>query len=368
MAKARRTNIRQEHPDGSATIDLNQPPPAEPLDQLDKLPDYGAPAGKQADADVNRTTLPLRDKIETTPAPLHDEPDLESQIRALKKREATAKQRTEEERKARFAVEQQRAQEAIRGRSELEQTQYDSVANALEARKAAAQQAKQEYASARAANDPIAEAEALERMQRVNADIPTLEQGKTQLEQRIQQTRNTPPQVQSTDPNMAVENVLSRMAALSNEERDWIRKHPDSVLDNRNVMLMQGAYIEAERKGIKRGSPEYFQLFEDRLGYQPEDDDTATEYDDVDDDVVENVPRVESPPLQPRQRPASAAPPSRSAPGASTRQTDMSSGKVTLTPQQREAARIAGVDERTYAQGVQRLNDLKKRGYYQETG
>jgi len=42
--------------------------------------------------------------------------------------------------------------------------------------------------------------------------------------------------------------------------------------------------------------------------------------------------------------------------------------QVTLSPEQREAARIAGVDEATYARNFLRMLELKKQGHYQERG
>src|SRR5262249_41701106 len=43
-------------------------------------------------------------------------------------------------------------------------------------------------------------------------------------------------------------------------------------------------------------------------------------------------------------------------------------GRIELSPAEREAAAISGIDEVTYAQNKLRLIELKKRGHYQERG
>jgi len=58
-----------------------------------------------------------------------------------------------------------------------------------------------------------------------------------------------------------------------------------------------------------------------------------------------------------------SAPPSRQATSpASGRPTTT---KITLTPEQREVARLSGISEIDYARGLQKLNDIKANGGYQ---
>lgn len=159
------------------------------------------------------------------------------------------------------------------------------------------------------------------------------------------------------------------MPALTNEERDWIREHPDAVQSQENIMAMQVAFRDAQKRGIRRNSQEYFQFFNDRLGYE----DKPQEYDYEEDEMAEDdVPQVKSPPLQPRQAtpkaPAYAAPVSRSAPGAGSREVSRDGSKVTLNAQQREAARISGISERDYAANLRKLIQRKSEGHYGEQG
>lgn len=353
MAKARRT-VRTEHEDGSATIDLAAPAPETPLEPTDKLPDYGSEEAQQA-ADkpqpkAHRTSR--REMVDDDAAPT-----LEDQIKTLKAAEKTARERADQERFARLQAEQARNAEAQRARQEVEQSHLDLVANTLEGQQSALVLAKQEYAAARVNNDPLAEADAMERMNKISNKIATLEAGKDEMERRKQAPSRQQPQVQPGPPN--VENVLAQMPGLTNEEREWVRSHPDAVTDQAQVQRMQVAWADSQRLGIRRNSPEYFRFFDERLGYDSNDQDQ--EYDDVDQDEPAPQPR-------PRPRgPVTAAPVSRSSPGASTRDAPRS-GQVTLTKEEREAAKFSNIDERTYAENKRKLLDLKRRGYYQEQG
>jgi hypothetical protein len=124
---------------------------------------------------------------------------------------------------------------------------------------------------------------------------------------------------------------------------------------------MQTAFIDTEKLGIERGTPEYFEFFERRLGYEP----SGGDYDEDDDMGEPSNLRVMPPPQ--RSAPVSAAPVSRAAPGVSARE-QTSSTRVTLTPQQREAAKFSNLNEREYAKNLQKLNDMKRKGYYTESG
>jgi len=109
--------------------------------------------------------------------------------------------------------------------------------------------------------------------------------------------------------------------------------------------MLQGAHAEAvKRMNLKPGTSKYFSFLEQRLGY------SATQEDDVP-DADDDQP----------QAPVSA-PPSRAATNPGTgRQTGT---RITLTPEQREIARLSGIDEITYAKNLQKLNGMKADGHY----
>ncbi len=63
-------------------------------------------------------------------------------------------------------------------------------------------------------------------------------------------------------------------------------------------------------------------------------------------------------------RPPVSAPPSRETPSWSNGSPSSRSSRITLTPQQKEAARIAGISEEDYARGLTRLAQEKSKGHY----
>jgi hypothetical protein len=187
-----------------------------------------------------------------------------------------------------------------------------------------------------------------------------MEVGREELNQRLWRARPDeaeppppppkPPQQQWQQPP-DVEAVLTRLPNLIDEERDWIRQHADSVITPQNQKLMKAAFIESERRGLKRGSPEYFAHFADRLGYNEGGYTAAQPSRHVQRDVSEY-------PTEDNRR--VAAPVSRGGGGTAERL-----GQVFLNEAMREAARVSGISEAEYARQMVRLREPKKRGYYQ---
>jgi hypothetical protein len=363
MAKARRTvRDRKELDDGSVEIDLNTPAPnQEP--KRDEPVEYGKPA-----PEPNKTETVVDQRRAHIAPQEPDEPPIDDQRSALKQREKAAAARLESERQARLQAEQARVADQNRHALELGSTQLDSVSNALAARKAEAERAAHDYASARNTGDVNAETEALRRMQRAEADVSTLEQGAVELKRNLEYRQRQPqPQVQQGTVN--IEQALSQMPQLMHEEREWLRRHPDAITDKDRVQILQGAFALSQKEGLERGSPEYFRFMENRLGYQPEVDPNDAEYEDEDMDEPEPAPLPRRQLATPeRHRPAMTAPPSRNSPGVSSREPSERDTKVTLSIQQREAAKFSGISERDYAENLKKLIIRKRGGFYQEVG
>lgn len=341
-------------PEGSVVIDLNKPPPK--VVEPDKLPDYGKPP----DVPVVRAP-PL--------VPADDAGnDLQAQVDALKKREQAARQRVEQERTARVAAEQERLRAASavqEQRGATEQAQYDSVVNALAARQNEITALQASYTEALSRGDHVGAADLNARMLDAKMDIRDLQNGKGEWDREFERRRRSPPpqaqqfqQPQGQAPD--IEQVLSQMSGLIPAERDWLRDHPDALTDQRQQARLTAAYFDAEEDGLERGTDEYFEFIEQRLGYDNNRQGSHHPvYDDEDDAMSEPAP------APPRRR--YAAPPSRTAPGSGHR-SGGSDDQIVLTPDQRMAAKISNVDEYTYAQGVRKLRELKKQGHYGETG
>jgi len=147
-----------------------------------------------------------------------------------------------------------------------------------------------------------------------------------------------------------VEQVLASLPGLTNAEREWCRQHPEALLDPNNQLRMNIAFQDAAARGIQRGSEEYFQFFEDRMGYGGDrsrrETRDADEYDGVD---AGGGVRV-------------AAPPSRNRSSGGGRQ--LREGQVMLSQAERDAARFSGISEVEYARQKVRLHQEKTQGLY----
>jgi cation transport regulator ChaC len=341
-------------------IDLNKPPPkADP--NFGKPVDYGKPAEPKAG------TAPSHVEIRQ---PVDDDGnDLQAQVEALKRREQAARSRADQERQARVAAEQEHIRAATQVQQERGQTesaQYDSISNALVARENEIKTLNVSYQDALARGDHSTAADINNRMLDAKMDMRDLTNGKAEFEREFERRRREPqrPQQQFQQPQQQqpqIEQILSQMAGLIPAERDWLREHPDALTNLRLQKKLEAAYLDAEDDGLERGSDEYFEFMEQRLGFtgaESRQRSQQPQYDEVDMD--------EPAPAPPRRRQSYAAPPSRSSPGTGER--FEGGGKVELNTEQRMAAKISNVDEYTYAKGVQRLRELKKQGYYQEVG
>jgi len=99
-------------------------------------------------------------------------------------------------------------------------------------------------------------------------------------------------------------------------------------------------------EGHEQYSAEYFDSLEQKLGMHQT---PKLEESEVDEE-----------PVAPTRKAPVSAPPSREALNASGKR----NSRITLTMQQKEAARIAGISEEDYAKGLMRLSQEKLNGNY----
>jgi hypothetical protein len=195
--------------------------------------------------------------------------------------------------------------------------------------------------AAKETGDYDAEIEATDKLQKANIQLAVLNNGKTELERRIEDRKNAP-----TDP---VERYAS---TLSPRDAKWVRDHPEIIRDDSRRRQMESAHFLALSKRIVPGTDEYYDLIETELGLKQGD---------------ETHGRVNEPePATPARRTAApAAPPSRS---TSTTQTstrrnlpsgveDLGGGRYRLSPDRREGARISGLSDAEYLKHLLALHD-----------
>lgn len=289
------------------------------------------------------------EKVVTRTEP-EDENPLQKALDAQKNAEALAQRRTEEvqqaqrERDDAVRLSQERGHELTRERGDREQAQYDAILNAIGAQQSELESAKRDLKTAGQAQDWDALADAQARLAGAQTQLVNLENGKSGFESR----RDERPKVERTEPTRPsgdpVESTISGLP-LSGTSKDWLRNHHDFMTDPRKNAKLQAAHWDATDAGPE-GSPAYLEALETSLGMRKKPDPDP------------------DPDPEPQRRINVSAPVSReSVSVANGRPTQT---RVTLSPEQRDAARISGVDEKTYAANVLRLNELKKQGHYNE--
>jgi hypothetical protein len=134
------------------------------------------------------------------------------------------------------------------------------------------------------------------------------------------------------------EETLRGMPALREDERAWLRNHPDSLYQNQHRLRV--AFEDSQRKGLERGTEEYFEFLENRVYGNSDSDDAPDNW----------APR--------RQSNGNG-----SGNGRDT-EPKLRKSQVLLTPAQQEHAKAAGVSLEEYAKQVQNLKAAKLQGMY----
>lgn len=279
-------------------------------------------------------TEPDTDEVEEPESPLVKQlADLKA-AEELAQRELVAS-RAREEQAIRNAHDRER--ELVRERGARDQAEFDAVLNAIGAAQSEADRAQGDLEVAMSAQDWRTAAEAQRRLSVATNRLVGLEDSKVMLETHRENARAAPQQQFSGDPVTA---AIESMNGLSVKQRDWLKSHRDAYTDPAKNAYLGAAHWDAIRAGHEQDTPGYFQALEEKLGYRQ----------------AQAAPARKSIPL--------SAPVSRDAPTLTG--APASPSRITLTQAQREAARIAGIDEFTYAKNLLKLNSRKKDGYYQE--
>lgn len=296
-----------------------------PLDEpvLVDLGDDDEVVAAASDVEVVQDDEPVHKKPD-------EEPEAESVIASLKSRieEADAARneadkRTKVEAEARAKAEAELAQ----GRSHIADTEANAVAHGLFASQIQVTNAKAEIKAAFENGDATALADAQERLGRAAAEVRDYERLKTDMARKpVEKVEPRQTQQQPRDVN----EMIDAMQLLP-AERTWLKAHPETLMDRSRNIELDAAYIKATRKGISRGTPDYFKFLETELGFSPEND-----MNDRNTQVSAPVTRNggSSGGLRPNQ--------------------------VRLSPQQREMASMLGLSDKEYAEGVIQMEGDKR--------
>lgn len=227
-------------------------------------------------------------------------------------------------------------QEVIRARQEREtaiksqaRTEEDAIQSGLTAAQAEQESATAALKAAFEAGDSDALAKAQARIGRAAADIREFERSAALLAER-KEAQPEPSRQQYQAPQ-DINAAIDANPQFLPTERDWLKKHPEALMDASRNKELEVAYIKATRKGLSRGTPDYFKFLETEMGYaQP-----ATQEAEV----------------------MTAAPVTRNERGSDGRPSD---GRIMLSPEQREIAKNMGVSEVEYARQVAAFEAARK--------
>jgi hypothetical protein len=246
----------------------------------------------------------------------------------------------DQERQARGQAERERdhaRNEAAAARYHQHNAQVDGLLNAIGASAAEQDAAEKELETAYMGNDAAAIAKAQRKLSDASARKVQLEAQKQRFDAARQQTRQQPQR------QMTIDDALANMPGLYGSEIDWLKSHPELVLDQAKNRRLTVYFDEAVERGLERGSPQFAQYLENRLG--------------IGDRGHTNSRRDNA-------EPNYAAPVSRNGSGLDLDPSEMR-GRVTLSPAQIDAARMAGISLDEYARQVLVLQARKRMGDYQ---
>jgi hypothetical protein len=265
-------------------------------------------------------------------------------LKAANERQNKTMAELERDRRDAYVAASQLHTAAEQARAREMQSENDYLSNALtaaqsqlEAAKASAKRAGEagDFAGQAEAHDQIADARS--RIRDAERDIASLDRRVREEQAYAERQRQQPPpqqQQQPQDVNQAIESNNQLLPA----EKDFLKQHPELVLDTGLNQELSVAHNRALRSGIRRGSDAYFKFVNEFMGFANGE---ATEEEDA---VAEpGKPSIVSAPVS-RETSASSSSPTR----------------VHLTPEQREMARSIGVTDMEYAAEVLRLQKDKQ--------
>ena len=175
------------------------------------------------------------------------------------------KRRLEVERRAREDAERrayESAQQAHKANSEVKDTNYQLVVNAIETVKGRADALKSSYKEAMSVGDYDKLAEIQEAMALNASHLTKLEDGRRQMEAYAKQ-----PVEPVAPPPPRIEDVVENMArSVSARSAEWIRSRKEALHDDRSIKKMFRAHEDAIDDGLEPDTDAYFEFIDARLG------------------------------------------------------------------------------------------------------
>lgn len=232
------------------------------------------------------------------------------------------------------AIRQSRENSAqlARAQKESQDFQVTSITSALAAAKAEADKAQLDIENAISLGDAKGQADAYRRLAVASANMARLEEGKEAIEARA---KEAPIQTRQPQNDPLANSPLPPVA------KDYLRLHPELLTDTRKNARLQGYHWDAIEAGHPEFTPEYFKYMDEKFHYGQQ----------------EQQQQVQT---EQRRVPVSA-PVSREVPNSDGKRP---TGKVRLTAEEQEYARIAGVTVEEYAKQKLKRDEMRANGQY----
>jgi hypothetical protein len=160
------------------------------------------------------------------------------------------------------------------------------------------------------------------------------------------------------------EDLVHRQSALAletNKQRQaWLERTPGA---KENVAILNVLHSAALAAGLVDGSPQYFAALEQQLATLPQPTNNARHMaEEMQQHAAQNGQQQPQPQPEPRPSRYVSAPVSREIPSAGNG--TRAPRQVTLTADQKEAARMSGISEVEYARQLMKLNEMRAAGEY----
>lgn len=229
-----------------------------------EIPQDEVTTAAAAPADPPKEQAPEKvEKTETVTADAGVE-DLKKQLDTItRQREAEAAQARETQ--ARLAKEAREArQEAVKFRSEREQSNYETLVSGIEAATREADFAAKEFEDAINGGDAAKAAQAQRKIARAESKLTQLESAKSAIEEQIETRRNAKPDANEL-PEQQGDPFEKYIGQFSNRSQSWLRNHKEFVTDQKKNYKLVAAHNEAIAEDHVPDSDAYFDFIERKL-------------------------------------------------------------------------------------------------------
>ena len=280
----------------------------------------------EAAAPVDATEAAANPEVKEDDVAFEASESLKQQLDEMKRLneelEAENQRRTAEVSQTKEAL-QAESQKANQAQTLLSDSRLQTVANMLAANEASTKDAKARYAQAMAEGDWTKAADVQQEMADLSVKKQRLEEGRNALETEIERAKEAPARTPADPVQGFIDQLPPEQRAWANDHKEWFQTPA------KNAKVVAAHYEAVTDEGLREGSKQYFDFIERRLGLKAD-------------------PGIS----QQRQPSAPAAPVSRASTSMANGSRTNNGGKFRLSPAEVEAARISGVSNIEYYQGM----------------